>query len=293
MVRYVGTPTPTGLVRGSVPEAVIGEGQVQAWVVGPGLDPESTGEEAAAQLRMARDALAGDRPVVVDAGGLDLVTGTRTAPTLLTPHAGELACLVTCFPGQPTGTRHRTGGGASIGGHWTPVGRPVTREDVEWEPVRHARLAAELTGATVLLKGSTTLVVGPGSRTGRCAPRPRRRPGWPRPALGRARRGVRPPLAPAWTPRRGLARSARPRRPTARPGRPATSTRSCRGAPPNDPRPPPPPLTQPATRSSEQACGSPPKSRSLDRGRRLRGSVVGRVCPLAPDMRGCASTERH
>ena len=51
MVRYVGTPTPTGLVRGSVPEAVIGEGQVQAWVVGPGLDPESTGEEAAAQLR--------------------------------------------------------------------------------------------------------------------------------------------------------------------------------------------------------------------------------------------------
>ena len=38
----------------------------------------------------------------------------------------------------------------------------MTREDVEREPVRHARLAAELTGATVLLKGSTTLVVGPG-----------------------------------------------------------------------------------------------------------------------------------
>src|SRR5690606_2978605 len=28
---------------------------------------------------------------------------------------------------------------------------------------RHARLAAELTGATVLLKGSTTLIVGPGA----------------------------------------------------------------------------------------------------------------------------------
>ncbi|WP_353509819.1 NAD(P)H-hydrate dehydratase [Intrasporangium sp.] len=137
MVRYVGTPTPTGLVRGSVPEAVIGEGRVQAWVVGPGLDPESTGEGAKAQLRVARDALAGDLPIVVDAGGLDLVTGKRTAPTLLTPHAGELARLVTRLSGS------------------------TTREDVEREPVRHARLAAQLTGATVLLKGSTTLVVGP------------------------------------------------------------------------------------------------------------------------------------
>jgi NAD(P)H-hydrate repair Nnr-like enzyme with NAD(P)H-hydrate dehydratase domain len=143
MVRYLGTPTPTGLVRGSVPEAVIGEGRVQAWLVGPGLEPESTGEAAAAQLRVARDALAGDLPVVVDAGGLDLVTGKRTAPTLLTPHAGELARLLTRLSG-PTSAR------------------PVRREDVEREPVRHARLAAELTGATVLLKGSTTLVVGPG-----------------------------------------------------------------------------------------------------------------------------------
>ena len=40
MVRYVGSPTPTGLVRTLVPEAVSGmpgEGQrVQAWLVGPG-----------------------------------------------------------------------------------------------------------------------------------------------------------------------------------------------------------------------------------------------------------------
>jgi hydroxyethylthiazole kinase-like uncharacterized protein yjeF len=137
MVRYVGTPSPTGLVRLAVPEAVIGEGRVQAWLVGPGLAPEATGPDADAQLRVARDALAGDLPVVVDAGGLDLVTGRRSAATLLTPHAGELARLL------------------------TRLGRPATREQVEREPVRHARLAAELTGATVLLKGSNTLVVGP------------------------------------------------------------------------------------------------------------------------------------
>lgn len=139
MVRYVGTPTPTELVRRAVPEAVVGEGRVQAWLIGPGLDPESTGAGAAAQLQGARDAVAGDLPVVVDAGGLDLLDGHRDAPTLLTPHAGELARLLTRLDGSA----------------------PVTRAEVEREPVRYARLAAERTGATVLLKGSTTLVVGP------------------------------------------------------------------------------------------------------------------------------------
>ncbi|MEO5610450.1 MAG: NAD(P)H-hydrate dehydratase, partial [Ornithinibacter sp.] len=37
----------------------------------------------------------------------------------------------------------------------------VTREDVERAPLRHARALAAVTGATVLLKGSTTLVLGP------------------------------------------------------------------------------------------------------------------------------------
>ena len=137
MVRYVGTPTPTGLVRHAVPEAVVGQGRVQAWLIGPGLDPEAPGDEAAAQLRVARDALASDLPVVVDAGGLDLLSEPRSAPTLLTPHAGELARLLS---------------------RW---GSSVSREDIEREPVRHARSAAEQTGATVLLKGSTTIVVGP------------------------------------------------------------------------------------------------------------------------------------
>lgn len=138
MVRYVGPPTPTALVRATVPEAVTGEGQVQAWVVGPGLDVAAQGESAARQLEVAGRALASDLPVLVDAGGLDLIWGRRVAPTLLTPHAGELARLLT-----------RLGE------------REVTREEVQAAPVQHAREAADATGATVLLKGSTTLVVPP------------------------------------------------------------------------------------------------------------------------------------
>ncbi|WP_406832114.1 NAD(P)H-hydrate dehydratase [Pedococcus sp. KACC 23699] len=139
MLRYVGTPAPTGLVRAAVPEAVIGDGRVQAWVVGPGLDTASRARGSKAQLDVARAALASELPVLVDAGGLDLVTGTRDAATLLTPHAGELARLLTRL--DPGGS--------------------VTREEVQAAPLRHARRAARLTGATVLLKGATTLVVPP------------------------------------------------------------------------------------------------------------------------------------
>lgn len=140
MVRYVGTPTPTALVRAAVPEAVVGEGRVQAWVVGPGLETTASDDAARAQLDVARAALAADLPVLVDAGGLDLVTGPRAAPTLLTPHAGECARLITRLRGRST---------------------ELTREEVEGSPLEHARMLAGLTGATVLLKGATTLVVTP------------------------------------------------------------------------------------------------------------------------------------
>jgi ADP-dependent NAD(P)H-hydrate dehydratase / NAD(P)H-hydrate epimerase len=144
MVRYVGTPTPTALVRAAVPEAVHGMGRVQAWLVGPGLDAEARGQDAHAQLDAAREALAGAEPVVVDAGGLDLLDAAllekrSDAVTLLTPHAGECARLLTRLGPDE-----------------------VTREQVEARPLAHARALTELTGATVLLKGATTLVVPPG-----------------------------------------------------------------------------------------------------------------------------------
>ncbi|MBM6401934.1 bifunctional ADP-dependent NAD(P)H-hydrate dehydratase/NAD(P)H-hydrate epimerase [Phycicoccus sp. MQZ13P-5] len=144
MVRYVGTPTPAGLVRAAVPEATHGVGRVQAWVVGPGLDTLSRAAGSRAQLDVARDALAGEEPVVVDAGGLDLLTagvlrGRRDRVTLLTPHAGECARLLGRLGEEE-----------------------VSRGEVEGAPLASARRLAGLTGATVLLKGSTTLVVPPG-----------------------------------------------------------------------------------------------------------------------------------
>ncbi len=156
MVRYVGTPTPTSLVRAAVPEAVHGAGRVQAWVVGPGLDVASRSAGAKAQLDVAREALAGPDPVVVDAGGLDLLdaavlTSRADAVTLLTPHAGECARLLT-----------RLGAGTEPTNRSKLPRGEVTREQVEAHPLAYARALAELTGATVLLKGATTLVVPPG-----------------------------------------------------------------------------------------------------------------------------------
>jgi NAD(P)H-hydrate repair Nnr-like enzyme with NAD(P)H-hydrate dehydratase domain len=111
---------------------------VWAWAVGPGLDVTSTAEGAAAQVAVAREALETDLPVLVDAGGLDLVSGPRSAPTLLTPHAGECARMLTRLRDRTT---------------------ELTRAEVEADPLGHARALAGLTGATVLLKGAVTYIV--------------------------------------------------------------------------------------------------------------------------------------
>src|SRR5664280_918072 len=139
MVRYVGPPTPTMLVRSQVPEAVIGQGQVQAWLVGPGVDVGDESAPGLAQRAAAQSAVDCGLPCVVDAGGLDLIIERRSTPTLLTPHAGELAIMLSRLDG------------------------PVDRASVTSAPLAHARRLADLTNSTVLLKGATTLVVSPGS----------------------------------------------------------------------------------------------------------------------------------
>ncbi len=179
MVRYVGPPGPSGLVRAEVPEAVHGEGRVQAWLVGPGLDPSPEGGDGlgAAQVAAARAALDSEVPCVVDAGGLDLLDGPRRAAgarTLLTPHAGELARLLTRLEGasRETGPNRDADADADAGAaadtdrpaadRATGDGpRAVTVDAVRADPVGHARRAARLLHATVLLKGSTTYVVPP------------------------------------------------------------------------------------------------------------------------------------
>ena len=83
MVRYVGDAAVAELVKTHHPE-VVGEGRVQAWVVGSG-GGDAAGEELQA-------ALADGVPVVVDADALQHVEPGRAA--VLTPHAGELAAML-------------------------------------------------------------------------------------------------------------------------------------------------------------------------------------------------------
>jgi hydroxyethylthiazole kinase-like uncharacterized protein yjeF len=149
MVRLVSSEPAVSVVRQHWPEAIVtvtgpagsesagGEieaaGRVQAWLAGPGM-----GTDDAARRRLT-DVLATDLPVLVDADGLTLVAHApalvagRTAATLLTPHAGELARLLGTDPA-----------------------------DVAARRLEHARAAAVRFGACVLLKGSTTVIAPPG-----------------------------------------------------------------------------------------------------------------------------------
>ena len=122
MVRYLGGAAD--LVRAKHPEVVVGEGRVQAWVIGSGGGADA--EQALA------DSLADGVPVVVDADGLTHVDGPLGVPALLTPHAGELARML-----------------------------GVEREQVEAEQLEYAREAARRYDAMVLLKGRHTLVARP------------------------------------------------------------------------------------------------------------------------------------
>ncbi|QLJ05400.1 NAD(P)H-hydrate dehydratase [Streptomyces sp. NEAU-sy36] len=127
-VRYVGPAAEAVIAR--FPETLVSDrgpakaGRVQAWVTGPGA-----GDDAAT----VAEVLAAEVPVLLDADGLRLAerdaVRARTAPTLMTPHAGEVAALL-----------------------------GVAREEVEGARLAAARELAAVYRATVLLKGSTTLV---------------------------------------------------------------------------------------------------------------------------------------
>lgn len=143
MVRLTAPRRVTDLVLARRPEVVPAPGRAQALVLGPGTDPADA--PRAVELRRALDAAVRDfLPAVIDAGALGLLPaamadGARPgAVHVLTPHAGEAAALLTA------------------------LGAARTRAGVEAAPAGAARALAEATGATVLLKATPTLVVGPG-----------------------------------------------------------------------------------------------------------------------------------
>ncbi|WP_280470173.1 NAD(P)H-hydrate dehydratase [Nocardia brasiliensis] len=134
MVRYAGTGAADVLAR--FPEVIATQhvsevGRVQSWVFGPGA-----GTDAEARNRLV-EILATELPVVVDADGLTMLAAepelvrARTAPTVLTPHAGEFARLT----GHEAGP-DRVGAVRSLADDWQ---------------------------VTVLLKGRATLVATPGA----------------------------------------------------------------------------------------------------------------------------------
>jgi NAD(P)H-hydrate epimerase len=128
----VGAHTAAGV------QAVLDEAQRRggALVVGPGLsrtpDAVAFGRELVARASV---------PVVVDADGLNAHAGevgafaARSAPTILTPHAGELGRLL----GLPS-------------------------REVDAQRLRYVREAAAAAHAIVLLKGDDTLVGAPDGR---------------------------------------------------------------------------------------------------------------------------------
>jgi len=127
MVRYLGPLPVAPRVLDRFPSVVVGQGRVQALVVGSGWGQrKDTG--------VVKRALGAGVPMVVDADALrHLPTHGGHPAVVLTPHAGELARLL-----------------------------GLQRAEVEAGPLTAVRSAAARTGCTVLLKGATQYVASPG-----------------------------------------------------------------------------------------------------------------------------------
>jgi hydroxyethylthiazole kinase-like uncharacterized protein yjeF len=129
-----GLPDQQGAhTREGVAEALEASARGGALALGPGLG-RSEGAFAFARALAAEAKLA----MVLDADGLNAHAGrlgelaVRDAPTVLTPHAGELARLLELDSGE-----------------------------IERERLRHVRAAAEQAAAVVVLKGDDTLIAEP------------------------------------------------------------------------------------------------------------------------------------
>jgi hydroxyethylthiazole kinase-like uncharacterized protein yjeF len=129
-----GCPGPRGrLGEGSEAEILELAERAACVVLGPGLGRAEDSLELARSLALRIGA-----PLVIDADGLNALAGrldslaARRAPTVLTPHAGELGRLLE---------------------------RPSP--EISAQRLASAREAASLSGAIVVLKGDDTIVCGP------------------------------------------------------------------------------------------------------------------------------------
>jgi NAD(P)H-hydrate epimerase len=137
-VMSIACPSLDGALAGEAAERIcVAAERARAVVTGPGL---GRGDEAPELVRALASGVVA--PMVIDADGLNALAGAlealggRPGPTILTPHAGELARLLA-----------------------------VESEEVNAARLRSAREAAERSGAIVVLKGDDTIVAGPGTAT--------------------------------------------------------------------------------------------------------------------------------
>lgn len=137
-VMQVALPEADGKLEPGATEVVLERSRrVQCLVLGPGLGRED------ASLSFAREvAQRAEVPLVLDADGLNAHAegrlgelARRSAPAVLTPHAGELARLL-----------------------------EIESRDVAAQRLRWAREAASAAGAIVVLKGDDTIVAEPEGR---------------------------------------------------------------------------------------------------------------------------------
>jgi hydroxyethylthiazole kinase-like uncharacterized protein yjeF len=134
MVRFHSSSGLAHLVLHSTPSAVVQPGKVAAWVVGSGIHAKKYSDFTTwLRHRWFKLVRLQSVPTVLDAGALYL-TGSLEQPTVITPHSGELATLLSAR------------------------GVKVTAEAIEGDPKKWVQNAADTLGVTVLLKGSTTYV---------------------------------------------------------------------------------------------------------------------------------------
>jgi hydroxyethylthiazole kinase-like uncharacterized protein yjeF len=134
MVRFHSSSGLAHLVLHTTPSAVVQPGKVAAWIVGSGINEKKYSDITTwLRHRWFKLVRLQSVPTVLDAGALSLA-GSLEQPTVITPHSGELATLLTAR------------------------GVKVTAEAIEGDPKKWVQTAADTLGVTVLLKGSTTFV---------------------------------------------------------------------------------------------------------------------------------------
>ena len=141
MVRYLGPRRVGDLVLVNAPEVIVTDevlnfGRAQAYVLGSGIDARD--EVQSANLRAV-----GSQPIVavVDAGALAVLDfgQMKDSSLLLTPHHGEAMAMLNRHEGRV---------------RWLPE-----RFDEPEYRMLAAQTLVDITGQSVLLKGSTTLII--------------------------------------------------------------------------------------------------------------------------------------